>query len=106
MKIIHDKLKVHSLTGRITSDLMLKAYKVVESRFHKKSCGFRPGRNCHPLKEAAAARISGGNILNITERFLTSGLLANIKMFAFLHNIRTTLSSCANINLKQRECWI
>ncbi len=29
MKIIHDKLKVHSLTGRITEELMLKAFKAV-----------------------------------------------------------------------------
>ena len=30
MKIIHDKIKVHSLTGRITEDLMLKAFKTVK----------------------------------------------------------------------------
>lgn len=30
MKIIHDKLKVHSLTGRITGELMLKAFKAVK----------------------------------------------------------------------------
>lgn len=30
MKIIHDKLKVHSLTGRITEELMLKAFKAVK----------------------------------------------------------------------------
>ena len=30
MKIIHDKFKVHSLTGRITLELMLKAYKAVK----------------------------------------------------------------------------
>lgn len=30
MKIIHDKIKVHSLTGRITEDLMLKAFKAVK----------------------------------------------------------------------------
>ena len=27
MKIIHNKLKVHSLTGRITEELMFKAFK-------------------------------------------------------------------------------
>ena len=30
MKIIHDKLKVHSLTGRITEELMLKSFKAVK----------------------------------------------------------------------------
>lgn len=30
MKIIHDKLKVYSLTGRITEELMLKAFKAVK----------------------------------------------------------------------------
>lgn len=30
MEIIHDKLKVHSLTGRITFELMLKAFKAVK----------------------------------------------------------------------------
>jgi RNA-directed DNA polymerase len=30
VKIIHDKIKVHSLTGRITNELMLKAFKAVK----------------------------------------------------------------------------
>jgi RNA-directed DNA polymerase len=30
VKIIHDKIKVHSLTGRITEELMLKAFKAVK----------------------------------------------------------------------------
>ncbi len=30
MEIVHDKQKVHSLTGRITEDLMLKAFKAVK----------------------------------------------------------------------------
>jgi RNA-directed DNA polymerase len=30
VKIIHDKVKVHSLTGRITMDMMLKAFKAVK----------------------------------------------------------------------------
>ena len=30
VKITHDKLKVHSLTGRITEELMLKAFKAVK----------------------------------------------------------------------------
>lgn len=30
MKIVHDKLKVYSLTGRITEELMLKAFKAVK----------------------------------------------------------------------------
>lgn len=30
VKVIHDKLKVHSLTGRITEELMLKAFKAVK----------------------------------------------------------------------------
>ncbi len=186
MKIIHDMLKVHSLTGRITSKLMLEAFKAVkknrgaagidkmsiqmyelnleenllslmrelkrgtyqpmplrrvdipkgdgktrplgiptvkcriaqevirrlinhtfESRFHKNSYGFRPGRNCHQaveqviyvagqgyryivdvdikgffdniphklIMESIAARISDGNILNLIEKFLTSGVM-------------------------------
>ena len=30
MNIVHDKLKVYSLTGRITEELMLKAFKAVK----------------------------------------------------------------------------
>ena len=30
MKIVHNKLKVHSLTGRITEELMYKAFKAVK----------------------------------------------------------------------------
>lgn len=187
MKIIHDKLKVYSLTGRITEELMLKAFKAVkknrgaagidkvsiemyesnlsenllslmrelkqgtykpiplrrvyiskgkgkkprplgippvkcriaqevirrlinptfESRFHNNSFGFRTGRNCHQaverlmhyaeqgyryvadvdikgffdniphnlIMESIAARISDGNILNIIEKFLNSGVM-------------------------------
>ena len=30
MKIIHNKLKVHSLTGRITEEMMLKSFKAVK----------------------------------------------------------------------------
>ena len=186
MKIVHDKLKVHSLTGRITSELMHKAFKAVkknrgaagidkvsikmyesnlsenlaslmrdlkqgtympiplrrvhipkgkdktrplgipgvrcrvaqevirqlinstfESRFHNNSFGFRTGRNCHQavervlqyaeqgyrfvvdvdikgffdnishnlIMESIAARIADGNILNIIERLLNSGVM-------------------------------
>lgn len=186
MKIIHDKSKEHSLTGRITDVLMLEAFKAVkknrgsagidkvsikmyesnlkdnllslmrdlkqgtyqpiplrrkhiskgdgktrplgipavrcriaqevvrrlinpifESRFHKNSYGFRPGRNCHQaveqslefvqqgyryivdvdikgffdnithnlIMESVAAKISDGNILNLIEKFLTSGVM-------------------------------
>jgi RNA-directed DNA polymerase len=186
VKIIHDKLKVHSLTGRITKELMLKAFKAVkknrgaagidkvsiamyesnlsenllclmrelkqglykpkplrrvhipkgngnsrplgiptvkcriaqevlrrlinpifESRFHNDSFGFRTGRNCHQavermlqlsrqgfrvvvdidikgffdniphklIMESLAAKIADGNILNIIEKLLNSGVL-------------------------------
>lgn len=186
MKIIHNKLKVHSLTGRITEELMIKAFKAVkknrgvsgidkvsiemyqsnlsenllslmkelkkgtyqpvplrrvyipkgdgktrplgipsvkcriaqevvrrlinstfENRFHEYSFGFRPGRNCHQavehvvdyaqqgyryivdvdikgffdniphnlIMESIAAKISDGNILNLIERFLNSGVM-------------------------------
>lgn len=186
MKIVHDKPKVHSLTGRITGKLMLEAFKAVkknrgtagidkitikmyesnltenlsslmrklkegsyqpiplrrkhiskgegktrplgipavkcrvaqevvrrlinhtfESRFHNDSYGFRPGRNCHQavervlevvgqgykwivdvdikgffdniphklIMESVAAKISDGNILNLIEKFLTSGVM-------------------------------
>lgn len=186
MKIVHDKPKVHSLTGRITEELMLKAFKAVkknrgaagidkvsiemfernltanllslmgelkqgryqpvplrrvyipkgdgktrplgiptvkcrvaqevvrrlinstfESRFHDNSFGFRPGRNCHQaverllefaeqgykyvvdvdikgffdniphslIMETIAARIADGNILDLIERFLKSGVM-------------------------------
>jgi len=37
VKIIHDKRKVHSLTGRITEDLMLKAFKAVKK--NRGTCG-------------------------------------------------------------------
>ncbi len=191
MKIIHDKIKVHSLTGRITEDLMLKAFKAVrknrgaagidkmtismyeknlpenllslmrelkqglyqpvplrrvhipkgegktrplgipsvkcrvaqevlrrlinstfESRFHENSFGFRVGRNCHQAVERAleyakqgyryvvdvdikgffdniphdliigsvAARIADGNILNLIEKLLTSGVMEDGKV--------------------------
>jgi group II intron reverse transcriptase/maturase len=186
VKIIHDKLKVHSLTGRITEELMLKSFKAVkknrgtagidkvtiamyesnlsenqlslmkelkqgtyqpiplrrvhipkgdgktrplgipsvkcriaqevirrlinpifESRFHEDSFGFRPGRNCHQavervmhyaqqenkhvvdidikgffdniphelIMDSVAAKIADGNILNLIERFLKSGVM-------------------------------
>ncbi len=186
MKIVHDKLKVHSLTGRITDELMHKAFKAVkknrgaagidkvsiqmfesnlsenlaslmrdlkqgtympiplrrvyipkgkgkfrplgipgvrcrvaqevirrlinstfESRFHNNSFGFRTGRNCHQavqqvlqyaeqgyrfvvdvdikgffdniphnlIMESIAARIADGNILNLIERLLNSGVM-------------------------------
>jgi RNA-directed DNA polymerase len=182
----HDKIKVHSLTGRITEDLMLKAFKAVkknrgaagvdkitislyeknltdnlaslmrelkcglyqpqplrrvhipkgdgktrplgiptvkcriaqevirrlinptfESRFHDNSFGFRMGRNCHQAVErllqyaeqgdryavdvdikgffdniphdlimnSVAARIADGNILNLIEKLLNSGVM-------------------------------
>lgn len=188
MKIVHDKLKVHSLTGRITEELMIKAFKAVkknrgasgidkisiemyqsnltanllslmkelktgkyqpvplrrvyipkgdgklrplgipsvkcriaqevirrlinstfENRFHENSFGFRPGRNCHQaveqvvdfaqqgyrfvvdvdirnffdniphnlIMDSIAARISDGNILDLIERFLNSGVMEN-----------------------------
>lgn len=186
VKIVHDKLKVHSLTGRITEELMLKAFKAVkknrgaagidkvtiqmyesnlsenqlslmkelkegtyqpiplrrqyipkgdgkmrplgipsvrcriaqevvrrlihstfENRFHENSFGFRPGRNCHQavervmhyaqqgnrfvvdvdikgffdniphklIMESVVSRISDGNILDLIEKFLTSGVM-------------------------------
>lgn len=186
MKIIHDKLKVHSLTGRITEELMLKAFKAVkknrgaagidgisiqtfelnltanlrslmrelkqgtyqpaplrrvyipkgdgktrplgiprvkcriaqevirrlinptfERQFHDNSFGFRPGRSCHQavervmyyaqqgyryvadvdvkgffdniphklIMESVAAKIADGNILNLIEKFLNSGVM-------------------------------
>jgi RNA-directed DNA polymerase len=186
VKIVHDKLKVHSLTGRITDELMLKAFKAVkknrgaagidgisiqtfelnltenlrslmrelkqgnyqpaplrrvhipkgdgktrplgiprvkcriaqevirrlinptfERRFHDNSFGFRSGRNCHQavervmhyarqgyrcvvdvdvkgffdniphklIMESVAAKIADGNILNLIEKFLNSGVM-------------------------------
>ncbi len=186
MKVVHDKPKVHSLTGRITEELMLKAFKAVkknrgtagidkvsismyeanlsenlsslmrelkqglyrpiplrrvyipkgdgkirplgipsvkcrvaqevlrrlinstfESRFHNDSFGFRMGRNCHQavervfeyaeqgnryvvdvdikgffdniphelIMDSVAARIADGNILNLIERLLKSGVM-------------------------------
>jgi group II intron reverse transcriptase/maturase len=187
VKINHDKLKVHSLTGRITEELMIKAFRAVkknrgacgidkvtigmyqtnlsenllslmkelknrtyqpiplrrvyipkgdgkttrplgipsikcriaqevirrsinsifENRFHENSFGFRPGRNCHQavervidyvrqgykyvvdvdikgffdniphnlIMQSIAARISDGNILDLIERFLNSGVM-------------------------------
>ena len=191
MKIVHDKLKVHSLTGRITNELMHKAFKAVrknrgaagidkvsiqmfesnlienlaslmrdlkqgtympiplrrvyipkgkgkfrplgipgvrcrvaqevirrlinstfESRFHNNSFGFRTGRNCHQavervmhyakqgyrfvvdidikgffdniphhlIMESIAARIADGNILNLIERLLNSGVMEEGKL--------------------------
>lgn len=186
MNIVHDKFKVHSLTGRITFELMLKAFKAVkknrgaagvdkvsirqyerdlipnlatlmqelktgkykpmplrrvhipkgdgatrplgiptvrcriaqevvrrlinstfEKSFHNSSFGFRQDRNCHQaveqtidlaqqgfqwvvdvdikgffdnlphslIMESVAAKISDGNILNLIEKFLTSGVM-------------------------------
>lgn len=191
MNIIHDRIKVHSLTGRITEELMLKAFKAVkknrgaagidkitismyeknlsenllslmrelkqglyqpvplrrvhipkgegktrplgiptvkcrvaqevirrlinstfESRFHNNSFGFRMGRNCHQAVERAleyaeqgnryvvdvdikgffdniphnlimdsvAARIADGNILNLIEKLLNSGVMEEGKI--------------------------
>lgn len=186
MEIVHDKLKVHSLTGRITEELMHKAFKAVkknrgaagidgvsiqafelnltenllslmkelkqrtyqpaplrrvhipkgdgktrplgiprikcriaqevirrlinstfERRFHNNSFGFRPGRSCHQavervlqyaeqgyryvadvdvkgffdniphnlIMESVAAKIADGNVLNLIEKFLNSGVM-------------------------------
>lgn len=191
MIITHDKIKVHSLTGRITEDLMLKAFKAVkknrgaagidrmtismyeknlsenllslmrelkqglyqpvplrrvhipkgdgktrplgiptvkcrvaqevirrlinsifESRFHDNSFGFRMGRNCHQAVErvleygeqgykyvvdvdikgffdniphdlimnSVASRIADGNILNLIEKLLNSGVMEEGKI--------------------------
>jgi RNA-directed DNA polymerase len=191
VKISHDKIKVHSLTGRITEELMLKAFKTVrknrgaagidkvtismyesnlsenllslmkelkqgsyqpiplrrvnipkgdgktralgiptvkcriaqevirrlinstfESRFHNNSFGFRMGRNCHQaveraidyaeqgyryvvdvdikgffdniphnlIMESIAARIADGNILNLIEKLLNSGVMEEGKI--------------------------
>lgn len=195
MNIIHDKIKVHSLTGRITEDLMLKAFKSVkknrgaagidkmtisiyeknltdnllslmrelkkgtyqpaplrrvyipkgdgktrplgiptikcriaqevirrlinsifESRFHDNSFGFRMGRNCHQAVErllqyaeqgyrhvvdvdikgffdnishslimnSIASRIADGNILNLIEKLLNSGVMEEGKIIPTL----------------------
>jgi RNA-directed DNA polymerase len=191
VNIIHDKIKIHSLTGRITEDLMLKAFKAVkknrgaagvdkmtismyeknltdnllslmrelkkgtfqpaplkrvhipkgdgktrplgiptikcriaqevirrlinsifESRFHDNSYGFRMGRNCHQaverllqhaeqgykyvvdvdikgffdniphdlIMDSVAARIADGNILNLIEKLLNSGVMEDGKI--------------------------
>jgi RNA-directed DNA polymerase len=191
VKITHDKFKVHSLTGRITFELMLKAFKAVkrnrgaagidkisiqqyekdlipnltnlmqelktgtyqpmplkrvhipkgrdatrplgipavrcriaqevtrrlinptfEKIFHNSSFGFRKDRNCHQavkqtlnlaqqgfrwvveidikgffdnlshelIMESIAAKISDGNILNLIERFLKSGVIEEEKL--------------------------
>jgi RNA-directed DNA polymerase len=191
VKIIHDKLKNYSLTGRINEELMLKAFKAVkknrgsagidkvsiamyesnlsenlpsllrelkqgtyrptplrrvyipkgqgktrplgipsvkcrvaqevlrrlinptfECRFHNNSFGFRTGRNCHQavkqllqyaeqgyryvvdvdikgffdniphnlIMESIAARIADGNILNLIERLLNSGVMEEGKL--------------------------
>jgi group II intron reverse transcriptase/maturase len=191
VKIIHDKIKVHSLTGRITEEIMLKAFKAVkknrgaagidkmtismyeqnlsenllslmrelkqglyqpiplrrvhipkgegktrplgiptikcrvaqevirrlinsifESRFHNNSFGFRMGRNCHQavervlqnaeqgyrwvvdvdikgffdniphnlIMDSVAARIADGNILNLIEKLLNSGVMEDGKI--------------------------
>lgn len=190
VKINHDKIKVHSLTGRITEEMMLKAFKAVkknrgaagvdkmtismyeknlaenllslmrelkkglyqpvplrrvyipkgkkkrplgiptvkcrvaqevirrlinptfEGRFHENSFGFRVGRNCHQavertlqyaqqgykyvvdvdikgffdniphnlIMESIAARIADGNILNLIEKLLKSGVMEDGKL--------------------------
>ena len=193
MKIIHDKFKTHSLTGRITSELMLKAFKAVkrnrgsagidkvtiqeyerdlvsnleslkqelktgkfqpmplkrvnipkgdgktrplgiptvrcriaqevvrrlinptfEKVFHENSFGFRQHRNCHQAVEqtlelvqqgfrhvvdadikgffdniphelimkSVAAKMSDGNILNLIEKFLKSGVMEENRLLA------------------------
>lgn len=198
MKIIHDKIKVHSLTGRITEELMLKAFKAVkknrgaagidkvtismyesnlsenllslmrelkqglyqpkplrrvhipkekgktrplglptvkcriaqevirrlidstfESRFHDNSFGFRKGRSCHQavervmhyveqgyryvvdvdikgffdnipfslIMDSVVARIADGNILNLIEKLLNSGVMEEGK---FIHTLKGT----------------
>lgn len=195
VNIIHDKIKVHSLTGRITEDVMLKAFKAVkknrgaagidkmtisiyeknlsnnllslmrelkkgtyqpaplrrvyipkgdgklrplgiptikcriaqevirrlinsifESRFHDNSFGFRMGRNCHQAVErllqhaehghryvvdvdikgffdniphnlimnSIASRIADGNILNLIEKLLNSGVMEEGKIIPTL----------------------
>jgi RNA-directed DNA polymerase len=193
VKIVHDKFKVHSLTGRITFELMLKAFKAVkrnrgsagidkvsiqvyerdlvsnlsslmhelktgkfqpmplkrvhipkgdgktrplgiptvqcriaqevvrrlinptfENVFHENSFGFRQHRNCHQavertidyaqqgfryvvdadikgffdniphklIMESVAAKIADGNILNLIEKFLKSGVMEENRLTA------------------------
>jgi hypothetical protein len=72
-------IKVHSLTGRITSRLMRQAFqavkRILEPQFHENSYGLIPGRNGH---QAVAAEVADGNLLTVVEQFLTSGMMADI----------------------------
>jgi hypothetical protein len=73
------KIKVHSLTGRITSRLRRQAFpgvkRFAEPQYPENSYESIPGRNGH---QAGATEVADGNILAVVERFLTSGVMADI----------------------------
>jgi hypothetical protein len=71
-------IKVHSLTGRITSRLMRQAFPAVkrfpEPQHPENSYESITGCNGH---QASAAAVADGNLLAVVERFLTSGAMAD-----------------------------
>lgn len=103
-------LGIPAVRDRVAQEVVRRLLNpVFEPLFHDASFGFRPGRNCHQalaaalqfhqagfrvvldadivsffdklpqalIKEAVAAQVADGNILNLVEKFLRAGVMEN-----------------------------
>lgn len=101
-------LGIPAVRDRVAQEVLRRLlHPIFEPLFHQASFGFRPGRNCHQalarglehhaagyrvildadivgffdnlsqalIKEAVAAQVADGNILNLVEKFLRAGVL-------------------------------
>ena len=103
-------LGIPAVRDRVAQEVIRRLLQpIFERQFHNASFGFRPGRNCHMalaralelhdqgyqvildadikaffdelphaiIKEAVAAQVADGNILNLIEKFLRAGVMEN-----------------------------
>ena len=103
-------LGIPAVRDRVAQEVLRRLlHPIFEPLFHEASFGFRPGRNCHQaleraikyhdegfrvvldadivgcfdnlphglIKEAVAAQVADGNILNLVEKFLRAGVMEN-----------------------------
>jgi RNA-directed DNA polymerase len=103
-------LGIPAVRDRVAQEVVRRLLQpIFERQFHDASFGFRPGRNCHLalarvielhdqgyrvildadikaffdqlphviIKEAVAAQVADGNILNLIEKFLRAGVMEN-----------------------------
>lgn len=103
-------LGIPAVRDRVAQEVLRRLlHPIFEPQFHEASMGFRPGRNCHQalelaikyhdagyrvvldadvvgcfdnlphslIKEAVAAQVADGNILNLVEKFLRAGVMEN-----------------------------